>query len=56
MLDTILSGAELFFILKNRCLHILYVYVLGHGAVFSIRMRSLWYWPWTARSNDWYFF
>jgi hypothetical protein len=42
--------------LKPQCLHILYEYVLWHGRVSHIKMRSLWPWHFTTNSNNWFFY
>ena len=36
---------------QSQCLHLLYVNVLGHSGMSSMRMTSLWPWPLMWRSN-----
>ena len=56
ILSCIFARAKLFFFILrlNKCLHVLYVFVWGHGGVSHLRMSLLWPWHLTIMSGKFY--
>jgi hypothetical protein len=56
ILSRIFARAKLFFFILrlNKCLHVLYVFVWGHGGVSHLRMSLLWPWHLTIMSGKFY--